>query len=342
MQKMKYLPLALLLSVLSSCSSVRYMSVETYNPADVTFPQAVRRILIVDNALVPSQVPFKADISQKTDTVMIASGDVATVFCRALGEMMVESPCFEDVLLYDGRFRTDSLQWRDAMLTPAEVSRLCDGQDVDAVVSLDRLLFGMNESIQSVDDDGSAGLFLDVTVSGTLRTYLPGRRAPLDVAYLSDTIYSCIVPGLFDPFTPEDIRHALTAAFEGLAEKYHTRFVPHWSEDVRWYYVSHAARSKEAAAYMAAGRWTHAAAVWSPLYDAAASQEKKARIASNLALCCEMSGDFPKALEWAELACRHLTGNPDANERMLKLQQGYLAVLAYRIMAEKKLKEQVN
>lgn len=330
------------LCIWSACSSVRYMSIETYNPATVTFPPDVHKILIVDNTALQPQVPFTFHIIKAPDTMKIASNHVATVFCRTLGETIIESPYFEDVLLYEGRFRTDSLDWSmDAMLTPEEVGQLCDEQDADAIVSLDRLLFSMNESIRKMDDYGfTSGLFLDATVSGILRTYLPERRAPLNVIYLSDTVYSCIVPDVLEPFTPEDIHYALTAAFEGLAEKYHTHFVPHWNEDVRWYYVSSAARCKEAAAFMAAGKWDNAASIWEPLYDAASSYKTRARMASNMALCCEMTGNFTKAEEWAERACRHFAEHPADNDRMLGLQKEYLTVLTYRIEAEKKLRKQ--
>jgi hypothetical protein len=319
------------------------MSIETYNPATVTFPPDVRRILIVDNTALQPQVPFTLSLIKAPDTMKIASGHVATVFCRTLGETIVESPYFEDVLLYDGRFRTDSLDWRtDAALTPEEVRQLCDEQDVDAVVSMDRLLFGLNESIRKTDDYGfTSGLFLDVKISGILRTYLPERRQPLHVIYLSDTVYSCIVPDILEPFTPEDIHYALTAAFEELAGKYHTHFVPHWNGDVRWYYVSSAARCKEAAAFMAAGKWDNAASIWELLYDAASSLETRARMASNMALCCEMTGNFTKAEEWAKRACQHLAEDRPANDdRMSGLQKEYLNVLTCRIEAEKKLRKQ--
>jgi hypothetical protein len=318
------------------------MSIETYNPATVTFPPDVRKVLIVDNTALQPQIPFVFSLIKVPDTMKIESSYAATAFCRTLGEMIVESPYFEDVLLYEGRFRTDSLDWStDAMLTSEDVRQLCDEQNVDAVISLDRLLFGVNESIRAMDDYGFAsGLFLDATISGILRTYLPERRAPLNVIHLSDTVYSCVVPDILVTFKQEDIRYALTAAFEELAVKYHTHFVPHWNGDVRWYYVSSAARCKEAAAFMAAGKWDSAASIWEPLYSANASHRTQARMASNMALCCEMTGNFPKAVEWAELACQHLAEHPDDNDRMIGLQKEYLSVLTYRIEAEKKLRKQ--
>jgi hypothetical protein len=330
------------LYVLTACSSVKFMTVETYNPAVITFPSDVRKALIVNNTIPQSQVPFAANLLKRIDTMVIASGDVATVFCRTLGERIAESPYFDDVLLYEGSFRTDSFSWREAILTPADVRRLCDEQDVDVVVSLDRLLFSVEESIGNVDDFGlPAGLFLNVSVSGALCAYLPERDKPLSIIYLSDTVSSNIVPYALDPFTPEDVRYALTEAFKGLADTYYTHFVPHWREDVRWYYVSSASRNKEAAAFMAVGKWDSAAAIWTSLYRAATSWQTKARLASNLAVCSEMTGGFVDALKWAELACQHFTeGHLAGDDRMFRLQKEYLSVLTYRMEAEQTLSKQ--
>jgi hypothetical protein len=320
------------------------MSVETYNPAVITFPLDVRKALIVNNTIPQPEVSFAVNLLKKIDTMVIASGDVATVFCRTLGERIAGSPCFDDVLLYEGSFHTDSFSfsWREAILAPADVRRLCDEHEVDVVISLDRLLFRVEESIGNVDDFGlPAGLFLNVSVSGVLCAYLPERDKPMSIIYLSDTVCSNIVPYALDPFTPEDVRYALTEAFTGLAETYYTHFVPHWQEDVRWYYVSSASRNKEAAAFMAVGKWDNAAAIWTSLYHAATSWQAKARLASNLAMCSEMTGGFDDALKWAELACQHLTaGHLADDDRMFRLQKDYLSVLTYRMEAQKTLLKQ--
>ena len=35
--------------VLSACSTINYVGIETYNPAEVTFPENVAKVLIVNN-----------------------------------------------------------------------------------------------------------------------------------------------------------------------------------------------------------------------------------------------------------------------------------------------------
>ena len=35
----------------SACSTIEYIGIETYNPAEVTFPKSVKNVLVVNNAL---------------------------------------------------------------------------------------------------------------------------------------------------------------------------------------------------------------------------------------------------------------------------------------------------
>ena len=37
--------------LLSACSTINYVGIETYNPAEVTFPENVAKVLIVNNAV---------------------------------------------------------------------------------------------------------------------------------------------------------------------------------------------------------------------------------------------------------------------------------------------------
>lgn len=339
-QIVKQLPFIALLCAVAACSPIRYLSVDTYDPAAVTFPRNVRKIMVVNNTAL-SEIPAMPKIAKMVDAKTVPSDSVAAAFCRTLGGMIADAPCFDDVRLYEGMIRTDSFAGHDVGLTPEHVAFLCEAHSVDAIVSLDALLFTVDEAVRS---NNSFGLFLESVVSGAIRIYMPGRQAPFGIVNMSDTLYSTILTDEPDVFTPDDVRYALIASFEQLAEKYHTCFVPHWSSDLRWYYIgSYSARYKEAAAFMATGKWEKAAALWDALYDAAASAQTKARLASNMALCSEMTGAFADAIAWAERACRHVEEHvPDRNERMLQLQTRYLSVLKGRIEAEKKLQQQIK
>ena len=99
----------LCLLLLASCSSLRYVEIETYNPSEIVFPKKVRKILIVNNAVAQPKVRYEAlRPMNSADTMGVRADSTTFDFCRRLGERMAQSPRFEDVRLYQGALRTDS------------------------------------------------------------------------------------------------------------------------------------------------------------------------------------------------------------------------------------------
>ena len=47
----------LLTGVLTSCGSVNYFQIETYNPSEVTFPNTVNEILVVNHSVPSRRMP---------------------------------------------------------------------------------------------------------------------------------------------------------------------------------------------------------------------------------------------------------------------------------------------
>jgi len=335
-----YLFLCLLLTV--SCTPLRYVMIETYNPAGITLPRNVKKLLIVNHAIAQPDVPFESAIRKMPDSVKIAADSATMDFCLELGRNIAESPYFEDVRLYDGCYRTDQASFSDTKLTPGDVGRLCEEHNVDAVISLDRLLFHIRENAQRVYGiDLSEGV--DVEVSGVLRAYLPDRDVPLTTIYLSDTVSPRLNPEVgFDISALPDIQMILSDVAAYIATESYVNFVPYWSADTRWYYASSASRWKEASAYAAAEKWEQASAIWESLYEASTSWQMKARLASNLALCAELTGQLTQALHWATLACQYFSDHLKTEAQEVKIQKLYVDVLEHRISAEKILRMQIN
>ena len=337
-------PVVCLLWLAASCSPIRYAGIETYNPAGVTFPEGVKKVLVLNNAAAQREVPFESTLRRLPDSVKIAADSAVMVFCRALGRQIAESPYFEDVRLLDGCYRTDTYASFEEKLTQNEIRRLCEEHDVDVVISLDRLLFHIREDAERLSwIDTEIGI--QVEVSGVLRAGVPDRSAPLATVYLSDTV----MPSLSSEYgyggdayflpAPEYVLQEVAAY---MAAESHVNFVPYWSADTRWYYVSPDSRWKEATAFAVAEKWNEASTKWETLYETAASWKAKARLASNLALCAEMSGRLTQALDWATLAHQHFSAHPEAGAQTLVRQKSYVSVLERRIKAEETLRRQLK
>lgn len=134
--------------LLSACSTINYVGIETYNPAEVTFPENVAKVLIVNNAVPqPEDAGYEYTLQgEKQDTCKAKADSALFDACRTLGEAIVEASYFNDVLLYHDAVRKDNQAFLDTKLTQGQVVSLCDETGADAVISIDRLLFDMKKS----------------------------------------------------------------------------------------------------------------------------------------------------------------------------------------------------
>ena len=336
----------LFLLLLCSCASYHYVSIESFNPAVITFPEELRRVLIVNNALPQEEVPFESTMRQLPDSIIIIADSTTFDFCNMLGEALAEFQGFDDVRLLEGCFRKDSSPLSALTLKREEVEQLCDEHEVDVVISLDRLLFRLNEYEGEVSGIDITGL-INVEVSGVLRVYIPTRDTPMTTILLSDTItpntwmnwYNLDFWDLYFDFDPTNLIRE-SARYNAYEARKH--FVPYWIQDVRWYYVSFESQWKEASAYAESEKWDEALAIWLKLYDRTSSRKQKARLASNIALGEELTGDLEKALEYATIAYQYMLHYLGEDDALTKKQEVYVRVLSSRVAENPKLRLQMR
>ena len=97
------------IGLLTACSSINYLSIDTFNPAEVTVPSSANKVLIVNHAVPqPADWGYSYTVSGKVKATQGAKADSALVdFCQSLGEAMVAEEFFQDVLLYHEPTRAD-------------------------------------------------------------------------------------------------------------------------------------------------------------------------------------------------------------------------------------------
>lgn len=329
----------------TACSTVKYIGIDTYNPAEVTFPDHVTKILMVNNAVPqPSDRGYELTLlGHPQDTGRIHTDSALFDACRALGTAMVDAGYFNDVLLYDTAARTDSLYYEDRKMRPEVVTALCKENGADAVISVDRLLFDQKRQVTELPEGYLIGA-INVQISAVFRSYLPGREVPLATVYAADSLFwaeSAPNPHVLDKLLPT-ADEAAREAGQYIGLKASPNFVPHWQNETRWYFTGISSAWKEASAYAAGEKWDLAAGRWQRLYDASSGWKAKAKAASNLALAEEMQGNMPKAHEWATLSYelfRQHGGEKDKYTQLLKL---YTDALAERIRNDRKLTIQIG
>ena len=289
-----------LLSVcfLASCSSVNYVGIETYNPAEITFPGNVGKILVVNNAVhQPDDVGCEFTLfGDKVDTCRVKADSALFYACSGLGKAMADISFFNDVLLYHDAVRKDDVYYEDKKLTQDQVQELCDETGTDAVVSIDRLLFESKKNIMAYAE-GYVGGEIQVKISGVVRGYLPGRPNPLATVYVADSVFfNEEAPNLIllDKFLPSS-ENALRASAEYIGMKTSPNFVPHWNNETRWFYTGMGTKWKEASAYAQSEKWDKAVEYWEHLYEKSGGWKAKAKAASNIALGYEMKTKLDEA-----------------------------------------------
>lgn len=328
--------------LLTACSSINYINIETYNPAEVTFPDNIAEILVVNNAVPqPSDAAYTFKYQGVEQDTCRAPADSAIVYTfRSLGVAINEGDYFNDVLLYDSPLRTDDQYLVDGKLSSDQVTQLCAETETDAVISLDRMLFKMEKNLYHLAPDLYQCDIL-VEVSGIIRAYLPGRESPLVTIHLEDSVYwtdRALTETFLQMFlpSPED---ALNLAGIYTVQKAYSNFVPHWNEELRWYFTGMDSKWKEATAYIQYNNWEAAAKNWEAIYNKSKKWETKAKAASNIALSHEVNGNLNKAYEWAKISFDLF--NTYAKESKNKnLTETYVDRLAKRIYFDKKLDKQ--
>lgn len=326
--------------LLAACNSVRYVGIDTYNPAEVTFPPQVAKVLIVNHA-----VPQPADTGHRLtlfgveqDTFRIKADSALFDACLGLGKALVDAEYFNDVLLYHDAIRQDDAYGDDRKMTEAEVATLCEEHGADAIISFDRLLFETEKSVTALPEGYVIGM-VDVWVAGVIRSYLPGREAPLASVYVNDSIFwteSADTRQELERILPAP-DESLRAAGQYIAAKSAVNFVPHWEKETRWYFTGSSSRWKEAAVLTGAEKWEQAAESWERLYNNASGDVAKAKLASNLAFCLEMKGNLPQACEWADKAYRLFDKVKGPEDRTAQLLLAYRETLQQRIRDDRKL-----
>lgn len=324
---------------------MRYLGIETYNPAEITYPADVKKVLIVNNA-----VPQPADsgydyllLGLLQDTCRAYADSALFEATKALGSALFETDFFQDVLLFHENTRTDDAFLEDKKLTQDEVRSLCDETGADAIISFDRLLFNMVKMVSNYADGFLFGV-IDVNIHGVLRSYLPSREMPQVSILVTDSIYWAEeAPNLavLDKMLPT-ADEALRTAADYIGQKVHTVFVPHWGRDTRWFYTGFGTQWKKATSYAANEKWDVAFEQWSKIHANSSGWKTKAKTAANIALYYELSEEMDKALEWATKSFELFEKNAGGEDKSTQNQAAYKDNLQKRINNNKKLKLQIG
>ena len=331
--------------LLVSCQSYRYIEIETFNPAVITFPPEIRTVMIVNNsAQQPDHIGHKylelLDMSDVDSVLNVSVDSMAYRFCLFLGQAIAESPLFDDVRICEDTLRHDSLFYMSQPFSVQTVEALCDMYDVDALITLDKLYY----RTAFYNYYANTMRMITAEIIGEMRMVYPGFQMAyvipfVDTLILSTDEYYYMVN---ETFTIQDIQDAILVLTEHTAQKMQNNFAPYWTDDKRWYYTNVSSGWKRASVFAAAEKWEAAANEWRHLLTITSKWKQKAMLASNLALFHEIQGDFTRAIEYATLANTLFMEHTGEEDRLNVMQNKYLELLQKREEDDKTLSEQLG
>lgn len=328
MKRKIYVPIIASLALLcSACSSLNLLSLEMLNPAELSFPPAIRTVAVVDN------VSFSDTLLTHGITVGTMEGD-GRVLAQQLAQRLSESEYFNEVILCDSSLRRGDHRLYPATLSEQQVTELTADLQADLLLVVDEL--GLTTEVYRTRMESVVeGIpVLEGVAQARFSLYVPGRATPLRSALaVQDTLQWYLVGNLNE-------REMVDRVGEQLARRARSLFVPEWHPVERFYYGGGNVSMRDAAFFVRENQWDEAKRLWTESYESSKpTSAKRMQTALNLALCAEVQGEMEEATSYAEEALR--LAKPGSTDQQL-IQQYLQRVLGPKGVQMQKLRLQME
>ncbi|MDR1517750.1 MAG: DUF6340 family protein [Dysgonamonadaceae bacterium] len=291
---------------LGACGGMRYLTIETQEPAKVTLPGNVRSVLIVNNTVQqPDNMGHLAQQSwqQKPTAVSVSTDSTAVYYTEALAQFLGEEEYFDDVAYYKEPLRNDTLYWEQVPIMPEEMKRLRNESGADALISLDKFLFAtakkqlfVQEGLRFAEMMGKAQV--------VLRIYQPSMDGQIPIVQYIDSLRweGYDLKGMHDEYFLPSEKDMMKELAVHAAERACNALAPHWKTQDRWLYELPNKLMHKGMEFAEKADWANAIDKWTQFFNGQKNKLNKAKTASNIALAYEMQGDMAKANEWVSSA----------------------------------------
>ncbi len=273
-------------ALLPSCSTLQTFSFDQLQAGEVGFPDAVRKVAVVNN--MPVVDADSVDVASEWE----GDGKVAT---EKLAENIANVNYFDEVVICDSAFRAnDEMPLVNVVLEKEDVQRLADDLGVDMIFSFDRVHIHIRRTTLLYSGLPYALDGVEAVLSPVVRVYAPNRDKPLFTFAVQDSVSWELTPTLTRQTITRDVsEYAATILVD--------RLLPHWREVSRVYYDGGTPEMRDAGVCLRENDWEGAYESWKIAYDNKKGQQKM-KAAFNIALYYEMKDDIETAKEWLKQA----------------------------------------
>lgn len=226
----------------------------------------------------------------------------------ALKNRLESSPIFVayDFPVYN--FNRDSSSKLSMEAVPVDVAqKIADDVQADYLLTVDivNTEIWYEVSYAKYDDETVGYASTNVAYQFMFRYYDINNNTIKDTQMVHDTLvietsaFTTELMNLFNNILTGN--EAIVAAVEQAGEAYADLIAPNWTEEVRQYYSDGSRGMKTAIKHVEKEEWNKAMDIWLE-YTTLSNQRQAAMGCFNMAVGCEMMGDYELAIEWLNLA----------------------------------------
>jgi hypothetical protein len=294
--------------LLSSCVGIKYLTVETREPAQVTLPSNVLSVIVVHNVVQqPDNIGHNTKLLGRSGMQReeASSDSVAVYYVEALAQFLDEEDYFQRVEYLNAPLRDDEDFFQEHPLTPETMNEIRSKTGADAIISLDKLII-QTDKREHFHQQGYTYSDLTGRINSILRVYLPTMEGKIPAVQYTDSLrwegFDIQDGKAFATTMLPSREEAMKLMAVRAAEKMTYVFAPHWEMQDRWYYTLPSSLMREGEAFAKAAQWQNAIEKWEAFYNSRTGDTNKAKAANNIALAYEMIDNMDKAYEWAIVA----------------------------------------
>jgi hypothetical protein len=283
---------------------------EVLEPANVRFPDHVRKLIIMDRAPVTVDVFEKEDVEGLSEEgLYILDTIISYNLLRGVYEMFQQSPIdrFKDLEFINEK-RSDTTALTDMYLTKREVNDLCQRYGGDAIVSLEYYSVDLDQNTNFDGASSAEDVWLHYyIVSNEIRwnIYLPESPRPFDTYKTVDTLYfTDVLEGMFQPIpdAPGMVRELSLHS----GRKYGRYLVPVWTRASRMLFRGTNDSLRKASRLTDQGDWEGAFDIWKALVNSPDSAVIS-KAYHNMAIYYELEDQLDSASFFSGMAVRYDT-----------------------------------
>ena len=291
---------------LTACQSIEQVSIDYMLPAEITFPNELKRVAIVNN--MPETPENKLIASDKktgkSSTELARRTDYyngeAKLTTESMAQAIADENYFDLVVICDSALRSHDITPRESTLSQSEVQQLTQELGVDFLIALENVQLS---SLRKVSYMPGWNLYygtVDAKVYPTLKIYLPNRSAPMATVNCTDSIFweatGDSQTQIFTQLVPEKELIEQASSFAGIAPvKY---LVPHWQTANRYLFKGGSVNMRDADVCVKEKDWAGAIELWEKEYERQKGKQKM-YAACNIAFGYEIQDSLDLAYDWA-------------------------------------------